>query len=302
MDFGSIMGAILRAPIPTAEPERDRALLFVLAGLAERPGAPVVCSATALATRARIANLRTLYGALRRLAGAGLVRAEGRGVALDLAAIDGLGRDASWRGRLPDGDLAGCLNKSGHGDHPTGHGNQSDEAPIALARVVTVTSPTGHGNQSPLVTVTSPTGHGNQCSIYDPNCPSTRPLSDPYPEPSAQGTGLGEIERPEQQGAPGGLEKIARGVATSPHTHTRAGLEATIMADLFPNSPGRPLLPPLSAALTGAMGVWVGIGGEEEALRVASEEWAACVGTPHPLATLRTRMVLRARAAQEGAG
>ena len=93
--------------------------------------------------------------------------------------------------------------------------------------------------------------------------------------------------------APGDLEVIARDPTPR---HTRAELDAELMARLFPSASTRPLLAPLAATLTAILGGYQRESGEgeEESIAAAWEELAACTARD-TLGELRARLVARAK-------
>lgn len=293
MALGSLPWALIRAPIPTAQPERDRAVLLVLAALTEREGEPVRCSLTALAARCGTTELRTVARSLVRLAEAGLITQVGADVVVDVDAITALGRGPAWVGRVDVGN--------GLGSVLTRHHAQSDSAPCLVA------------DSAPCLVGLGTMPSALYMSLSGPSF--TGPFLPPEPTPPREvreeqevgvGREVGQEEiatlRAEQVvmdgrevgwEAPGGLGMIAR--EATPR-HTREELDAALMARLFPTATPRPLLAPLAATLTAILGGYQkGTGeGEEEAITAAWEELAACTSRDI-LGELRARLVTRAK-------
>lgn len=310
MALGSLPWALIRAPIPTAQPERDRAVLLVLAALTEREGEPVRCSLTALAARCGTTELRTVARSLVRLAEAGLIAQVGADVVVDVDAITALGRGPAWVGRVDVGNGLGSVLTRHHaqsdsapcrplGTMPTRHHADPDSAPCLV------------GDSAPCLVGLGTMPSALYMSLSGPSF--TGPFLPPEPTPPREareeqevggGSEVGQEEiatpRAEQVvvddrevggGAPGGLEVIAR----EPR-RTREELDAELMARLFPTASTRPLLAPLAATLTAVLGGYQeGTGeGEEESITAAWEELAACTSRDI-LGELRARLVTRAR-------
>lgn len=309
MNLSALPWALIRAPMPTAQPERDRAVLLVLAALTEREGEPVRCSLTALAARCGTTELRTVARSLVRLAEAGLIVQAGSDVVVDIDAIAALGRGPAWVGRVDVGN--------GLGSVLTRHHAQSDSAPCRPLGTV----PTRHhadpdsapclvGDSAPCLVGLGTMPSALYMTLSGPvsSAPFLLPNPTPHPPCAGQGVSAGRevggeesitardeqvvVDGREVGEAPGGLEMIAR----EPPRHTREELDAELMARLFPSAAKRPLLAPLAATLTAVLwGYQERTGeGEEESITAAWEELAACTSRDI-LGELRARLVARAR-------
>lgn len=311
MALGSLPWALIRAPIPTAQPERDRAVLLVLAALTEREGEPVRCSLTALAARCGTAELRTVARSLVRLAEAGLIVQAESDVVVDVDAITALGRGPAWVGRVDVGNGLGSVLTRHHaqsdsapcrplGTMPTRHHADPDSAPCLVGDSAPCLVGLGTMPSALYMALSGP-------SFTGPFLPPPNPPREVREEQEVGGgceVGQEEIAtlRAEQVAvdgrevggeAPGGLEVIAR--ETTPR-RTREELDAALMARLFPTAPPRPLLAPLAATLTAVLGGYQkGTGeGEEETINAAWEELAACTSRDI-LGELRAKLVTRAK-------
>ena len=308
--------AIIRCPMPTAQPERDRAVLLVLAALTERVGEPVRCSLTALAARCGTTELRTVARSLVRLAECGLIIHAGADVVVDGDAIAALGRSPAWTGRVDVGNGLGAVLTR----HYAQSGDRSDSAPC----LVPGTMPTRHhadpdsapclvGDSAPCLVGLGTMPSALYMALSGPSF--TGPFLAPQPNPPCEVREEQEVggerevggeetitARVERRvvggrevggGAPGGLEVIARDHAPR---RTREELDAALMARLFPSASPRPLLAPLAATLTAILGGYQkGTGeGEEETVNAAWDELAACTARD-TLGELRARLVARAK-------
>ena len=92
MNLSSLPWALIRAALPTAEPEADRAVLLVLAA-----SDGDVLSMAQLSRRCGHGDIRTTKRALTRLEEAGLVH----GMTVDADAIEALGPGMAWTSKGP---------------------------------------------------------------------------------------------------------------------------------------------------------------------------------------------------------